>query len=213
MDRHGRLKRNDKQLDSVGGARREAGANAGETSTRRHRYPGVSDALSPQAKGRIERLWGTLQDRLVSELRLAGVRDVYTATEVLERYRPKHNERFAIAPQDSNRAWRGCFPGQSPDEICAFQYIRVVLNNNTVRVGRQIIDIPEQPGRATFARAVVIVRHLLDGGYRVFHEGTLIARAKGPPATEPRPEPHTVAAWKERRSRKRTKGVTESLAC
>src|SRR5207244_4945 len=62
-------------------------------------------ARSPEAKGRVERLWGTLQDRLVSELRLAGARTSAEANAVLERYRPVHNRRFAIPPQDTTPAW------------------------------------------------------------------------------------------------------------
>ena len=71
--------------------------------------------------------------------------------------------------------------GRTPDEICSFQHIRVVQSNNTVRIGGQIIDIPKHRCRATFAKAIVVVRHLLQGGYRVYYKGELIAEAKGPP--------------------------------
>ena len=57
-------------------------------------------ALSPQAKGRVERLWGTLQDRLVSELRLEGTRTVAEANAVLERFRADYNRRFAVSAAD-----------------------------------------------------------------------------------------------------------------
>ena len=64
-------------------------------------------ALSPQAKGRVERLWGTLQDRLVSELRLAGARTVAEANAVLEQFREDFNRRFAVAASVAQPAWRG----------------------------------------------------------------------------------------------------------
>jgi transposase len=61
-------------------------------------------ARSPQAKGRVERLWGTFQDRLTSELRLAGAHDLVTSNQVLRRFLPDHNRRFGRAPaRDRNR--------------------------------------------------------------------------------------------------------------
>jgi len=215
MDRHGTLKRNDEhwtrdeelagqqEPTQVGRALDDLGVE-------------VIFALSPQAKGRVERLWGTLQDRLVSELRLLGATDAHSANLFLPQYRVQHNARFAISPQDSNPAWRPCPGGFTPDEICSFQHIRVVQNNNTVRIGGQIIDIPKHRCRATFAKAIVVVRHLLQGGYRVYYKGELIAEAKGPPASDAPDTVRTVAAWKrgqQARKRKREiRGVTESLA-
>src|SRR5438046_10726846 len=78
-------------------------------------------ALSPQAKGRVERLWGTLQDRLVSELRLAGARTIAAADAVLERYRPVHHRRCAIPPQDTTPAWRPLRRGLDLDRVCTFR--------------------------------------------------------------------------------------------
>jgi hypothetical protein len=215
MDRHGTLKRNDKNWtheEQLAGRQEPTQVKRALDDLRVQ----VIYALSPQAKGRVERLWGTLQDRLVSELRLAGATGVLSANRVLDQYRPEHNARFAIPPQISHPAWRPCPPDYTADEICAFQYIRVVQNNNTVRIGKQIIDIPKNPRRSSFARVTVVVRHLLDGGYRVYWEGELIARAKGPPAIEPWPEPRTMNGWKtemrRRASRRESQGATESLA-
>src|SRR6266566_3994362 len=75
-------------------------------------------ALSPQAKGRVERLWGTLQDRLVSELRLAGAATAAAANAVLAQYRPEHNRRFALPPQDRTPAWWPLRAGQDLDHLC-----------------------------------------------------------------------------------------------
>lgn len=67
-------------------------------------------AHSPQAKGRVERLFGTLQDRLAAELRLAGVTTLAAANRFLPTYLPRHNARFAVAPAEPRAAWRA-LPG------------------------------------------------------------------------------------------------------
>ncbi len=215
MDRHGALKRNDKHW-----THEEQLAGRQEPTHVRRALDDlgvqVLYALSPQAKGRVERLWGTLQDRLVSELRLADTRDTLGANRVLLRYRLQHNARFAVQPRESNSAWRPLPPGLDADELSAFQYFRIVLNNNTVRIGKKTIDIRKQPGRATFARATVLVRHLLIGGFRVYYKGEFIAGANSSAATGPLAPPQ----WESDRrkasdrltERDVDRGVTESLA-
>jgi transposase len=214
MDRHGALKRNDKNWTH---AEQLAGRQEPTHVKRALDDLGVQViyALSPQAKGRVERLWGTLQDRLVSELRLAGARGPVTANMVLLKYRLQHNARFAVTPQDSNSAWRPLPVGFTPDELCAFQYVRIVQNNNTVRIGKKIIDIRKNPGRATFAKARVVVRHLLTGGFRVYFNGEYIGGANGAPATGAleRPGQVRLASSKKRfRAQEVQMGETESLA-
>lgn len=214
MDRHGTLKRNDNKwsLEEQLAGRRQP------TQVKRALDDlgiQVLYALSPQAKGRVERLWGTLQDRLVSELRLVGARTTGSANKVLEKYRHEHNARFAIPPQDAHQAWRPCPDADTAEALCGLQYIRVVANNNTVRIGRQVIDIPRHTrGRATYAKTHVTVRHLLDGRYRVYFGGQAIAEVKAAPPTVPVGEPITLAAKKSMLEKARTKrraGVTESL--
>jgi hypothetical protein len=73
---------------------------------------------------------------------------VQEANQVLAGYRHEHNRRFAIAPEEANGAWRPCPSGLAADEVCALQYVRVVLNNNTVRVGKRVIDIRNRPAAA-----------------------------------------------------------------
>lgn len=125
-------------------------------------------ALTPQAKGRVERAWGTLQDRLVSELRLAGATTKDEANAVLEAYRPVYNRRFAIAPACAQPAWR---PVRQLDleRICSFYYQGTVQNDNSVRVEGHAIDIPAGPGGRSYAKARVEVRQLLDASWRVYH--------------------------------------------
>lgn len=197
MDRHGTLKRNDKHwtLDEQLAGRQEP------TQVRRALNElgiQVLYALSPQAKGRVERLWGTLQDRLVSELRLANARTADEANDVLRRYRVEHNERFSVPPAESHPAWRPCPPGTTPDDACALVYARRVANNNTVRIEGAVIDIPKRPNatRSTFAKAFVLVRHLLDGRFRVFFEETMIAQTKARIPRGPSRSRRTVEAWK-----------------
>jgi transposase len=212
MDRHGILKRNDQHwtLPEQLAGRQEP------TQVRRALDDlGIQTiyALSPQAKGRVERLWGTLQDRLVSELRLAKVSDAASANAFLVKYRLEHNARFAVTAVNSNPAWQPVPEGLDPEEVCCFQYVRMVKGNNTVRIGKQVIDIPARAGRASFSRATVLVRHLLRGEYRVLYQGKCVASAQAPVPTEPAQEARTEPAWKEQKARaKRRMGETESLA-
>jgi len=92
-------------------------------------------ARSPQAKGRIERLWGTFQDRLVVELRLAGATTVAEANVVLWAYLPRFNDRFAVAAAEPGRAYRDLEAGCDLAQICCFKYVRTVAADNTVRLG------------------------------------------------------------------------------
>lgn len=136
------------------------------------------DALSPQAKGRIERLWGTLQDRLVSEMRKAGVRTLEEANAFLAQYIPRHNRRFAVPPQDSTPAWRKVRSGLDLGRICAFRYEAMVFNDNTVRLQGKVIDIPPGPGGRGYAKKRVEVVQRLDGSWWVYWKDMVIAKAE-----------------------------------
>jgi hypothetical protein len=120
-------------------------------------------ARSPQAKGRIERAWGTLQDRLVTELRLAGADDLASANAVLARFLPRFNRRFAVPAADPGPAWRPLPPGLRIEQVCCLKYRRVVANDHTVRVGATILQLPPGPGRRGYAGRRVEVRLRLDG--------------------------------------------------
>lgn len=132
-------------------------------------------ALSPQAKGRVERLWGTLQDRLVSELRLAGACTVEQANAVLERYRPEHNRRFAVPARETDPAWRPVRSGADLVRICSFRYAATVLKDNAVRLAGLVIDVPPGPRKRSYADLRVEVRQLLDGSWRVYGGERIIA--------------------------------------
>jgi hypothetical protein len=136
----------------------------------------VIRALSPQAKGRVERLWGTLQDRLCSELRLARASTKEQANEVLERYRLRFNSRFTVKAREPASAWRPVRRGVDLDRLCAFYYEASVGNDNAVRLQGVVLDIPPGPGGRSYARARLEVRQLLDGSWRVYQGDRLIAQ-------------------------------------
>lgn len=133
-------------------------------------------AHSPQAKGRVERLWGTFQDRLVSELRLANARTPDDANQVLERCLPRHNRRFMVTAQDPEPAWIPWPKNRRLDEFFCFKYRRVVGNDNTVRFGSHIIDIPRARDRNSHAHARVEVHERFDGTLCVYADGLCLAR-------------------------------------
>jgi transposase len=127
-------------------------------------------ARSPQAKGRIERLWGTFQDRLTSELRLAGATDLDTANQVLRRFLPDHNRRFGRAPRDTTKAWRPAPTGL--DRICCFLHQRTVSNDNVVQWDGRRFQIPPQPRRFSFAGAKVQLYESLEGQVAIYYGDT-----------------------------------------
>ena len=176
MDQHGALKRND---DHWTLAEELRGAQDPTQVGQALQALGIEAiyALSPQAKGRVERLWGTLQDRLVSELRLAGAATAAAANAVLAQYRPEHNRRFALPPQDRTPAWWPLRAGQDLDHLCSFRYEATVLKDNSVRLSGLILDVPPGPRGRSYADHRVEVRQLLDGTWRVYLAQRLIATA------------------------------------
>jgi transposase len=120
-------------------------------------------ARSPQAKGRIERAWGTFQDRLVTELRLAGSVDRDGAERVLAAFLPRFNRRFVVPAANPEPAWRPLPAGLRLDRVCCLKYRRVVANDHTVRVGSTILQLPPGPGRRGYAGRRVELHLRLDG--------------------------------------------------
>jgi len=114
-------------------------------------------AGSPQAKGRIERLWGTWQDRLVAELRLAGIRDRAAANAFLVEYLPRFNARFAVPALDPTPAWRPWPDGLDPDRVFALKYRRKVGRDHTIALGGRSLQLPALPRRASYAGRMVEV--------------------------------------------------------
>jgi transposase len=127
-------------------------------------------AQSPQAKGRIERLWAVLQDRLSSELRLAHACDRDAANRVLQRFIADYNRRFARPPRDAEKAWRPA--PANLERICCFTDERIVSNDNVVQWDGQRLQIHPQPRRYSFAGAKVQIHQALDGRVSLYYRGT-----------------------------------------
>ena len=142
MDRHGIFRRND---DHWTVEEQLAGEQPPTQVGQALKALGIEPifALSPQAKGRVERLFNTLQDRLVQELRLAGISTPEPATAFLNgSFKADFNTRFAKPAKQSEAAWRPVPKGLDLDRICSFLYQATVSNDNAVRLGGIILDIP-----------------------------------------------------------------------
>jgi transposase len=151
-------------------------------------------ALSPQAKGRIERLWGTLQGRLVAELRLAGADSLEAANRCLGPFLADFNARFAVPPAEPGSAYRPPPPAFDPDRVFCFKYERAVRADNTVHFAGRQLQLQPAAERASWARARVEVHERLDGSLAVLYRGTVIVTTPAPPdaptlraRAEPRP--------------------------
>lgn len=132
-------------------------------------------AQSPQAKGRIERLFETLQDRLVKELREANACTRDEANVVLARYLPRLNRQFAKTETQPGNAYREWPADLRPDSVLCFKYTRTVANDNTISFDGHTLQIPPGPQRRSYARARVEVRLHLDGHLTVHHHAQQIA--------------------------------------
>jgi hypothetical protein len=166
----------------------------------------VIAAHSPQAKGRVERSFDTHQDRLVKELRLAGISMVDEANRFLRRrYLPVHNRRFAVEPANPTNAHRPLLPTHELDAILSIQTTRTIERDFTVRLKNRFFQLgPEQPVRLRPGDTVLIEQRL---------DGTLHLRAKGrylafTPIAKPAPRPARVAARAPGRDRRRHGWVT-----
>ena len=126
-------------------------------------------ANSPQAKGRVERLWKTFQDRLTSELRLAGARTKETANQVLKSFIPEYNQRFRVSARETGSAYRKPATGFKPDEYFCYKYPRTVGADNVVRFVNHRLQILPNPDRASYARCKVQVYAGLDGRLAVYY--------------------------------------------
>ena len=142
---------------------------------------GFIAAGSPQAKGRIERLWRTLQDRLTVELRLHDIDTLAAAQAFLPTFLADFNRRFTHAAADTTAAWRPA-PRDLAAQLCC-RYHRIVARDNTVRLGPRVFQLPRRPHGQSTAGIRVELHECVDGRLRVL----LAAR---PLAVQPSPGPH-----------------------
>jgi transposase len=133
-------------------------------------------AYSPEARGRSERMFETLQDRLVKELADAGITTIEMANRFLRRdYLPAHNRRFAVTAAEPGSAF---VPWTRSDlaEILCHQEERVVGNDNTVIFGKLRLQIEPSPLRPHFVKATVAVRRYADNTLAIFYGPRCIGR-------------------------------------
>jgi transposase len=134
-------------------------------------------SYSPEARGRIERLWGTFQDRLVAELELAGIKDINAANRFLPGFLKRFNARFAVQAEEPGLAYRPLDPSLDLDRILSFRYERVVARDNTVRLEERLIQVPPGPKRRSYFAAHVWVHEFLDGSLGVWYQDRWLARS------------------------------------
>jgi len=134
-------------------------------------------AYSPQARGRSERMFGTLQGRLPQELALAGINDIAEANRYIrEVYLPMHNAQFARPPQIAESAFVAVGDPASLVDILCIEQERVVARDNTVAYEGRCLQLPESPARAHYVKARVKVREHPDGTLAVFYGPRCLAR-------------------------------------
>jgi hypothetical protein len=179
-------------------------------------------AKSPQAKGRVENRWGTLQDRLVAEMRLRGISTPEQANAYLPEFLEDFNRRFAVTPREATSAWRKPPPGWQLAVSC--RYSRSVGRDNTIQLGptrerdahhrpaqeqrdpvvsvARRVQVPPGPGGRSFAGCRVQLRELLDGRITVHYQNRIIATVAAP--GEPfrlSPRPHDRRSLSSRNPR------------
>ncbi len=142
-------------------------------------------AMTPQAKGRVERLFKTLQDRLCAMLSLEGIKDIAKANEYAPGFIDKFNEQFSVAAAQTQSAWRKPRRGLNLERVLSFEYEARVGNDNAIRFDGVIIDIAPGPGKRSYAGVRAELRQLLDGSWHVYYKDELIATAPANEIAEP----------------------------
>lgn len=152
-------------------------------------------ANSPQAKGRAERRFGVLQDRMIVELRLSDIKNMEKANLWLKKvFIKRYNERFSVPAAKSGSAFRKISKSDIYNMV-AFHYEAIVGNDNCVRLGGLIIDIPPGDRSRSFAKLNVVVKQHIDGAWTIWHKDQIIARHPATDFIEP------VRQWKQRPNR------------
>jgi transposase len=137
-------------------------------------------ALSPEGKGRIERMWETIQGRLVAELRIEGITTIAAANDYLPGFLARLNARFGVPAASPDVAYRPLPDDIDLDRICCFKYGRIVAADNTIRFGGRVLQLGPVSGRRSLARTRVEVHERLDGSLLVLWRGESVATAAAP---------------------------------
>ena len=198
VDRHGIFQQNQRTPLTIdeelagGRAPTQVGRVLGELGIRH------IAARSPQAKGRVERLWGTWQDRLVAELAAAGVTTLGAANAFLPAYLDRHNARFAVPPADAGLAYQPVPPTLNLAHVFCFKHSRVVRPDNTISFQGMPFQLLPTADRRSWVKARVEVHERLDGSRALVYQGQEIphrpAPADAPARRLPRAAPVAVTA-------------------
>lgn len=133
-------------------------------------------ARSPQARGRSERAFGTIQGRLPQELRAAGIHDYVAAQDYLQRvFVPDFNRRFTVRPTEAGSAF-SALAGADLELLLSAQHERVARNDNAVVFGKLLLQLPQGRDRLHYARCPVLVHEFLDASLGISYQGRLVAR-------------------------------------
>ncbi len=147
-------------------------------------------AHSPQAKGRIERLFETLQDRLVKEMRLAGIDSIAAANHFLEmRFLPEWEERFTVAPRRPHNAHRRLDRDQRLEEILSVRVGRQVADDHTVSWDGNRWGVPREEVCAGLRGAQVEIERRLDGSHWLRFRGRYLRLRHCPASLRPSASP------------------------
>ena len=138
-------------------------------------------ARSPEAKGRVERANGTFQDRLVTELRLAGARTISEANQVLWAFLTRFNKRFGVPPAQSTNAYRSPDSDLNLAGILCFKHSRKVARDNTVKYNWHTLQLLPSSERSTYVGAHVVVQERLDGKLVVCYQNQIVPTQEAPP--------------------------------
>ncbi len=124
----------------------------------------VIHAYSPQAKGRVERLFGTFQDRVIKEMRLAGIRNKDEGNAFLESYLSDYNRRFRVSPAQDTDLHRPFKNRRQLDRILSIRSVRVLRNDFTIAHNKRLYQIKD-----TIRAKKVSVEERTDGSMRILH--------------------------------------------
>jgi len=138
-------------------------------------------ALSPEAKGRVERANGTFQDRLVAELRLAGASTLAEANRVLEEFVLRFNDRFRVPPTETGVAYRDLEGSVDLDGVLCIKERRRVARDNTVQYHGRVLQLFPDGDRSSYAGILVEIQERLDGRVLVSYREKLLTPQDAPP--------------------------------
>ncbi len=137
-------------------------------------------ALSPQAKGRVERMASTFQDRLVTELRLAGASTIEQANLVLKEFLPRFNTRFAVAADQPEKAYRLVSAELSLTETISLRHTRKVARDNTIKYRWRVLQLLPGTDRPSYAGLKVEVLERADGQLMIRYRGEIVEFQESP---------------------------------